>query len=369
MEDHPSLLHLVTEYRYTEALSHLEEHVVDEDSYARTLHALVQMMDPSPQAIEVAEVICSRLPHLVATGHNGETLLHICMSAREVWNPATQQFDFYRRSPQMALTLIRAFPEVCTMWARSETGALWDHIVIKTPLHLACEANADIMVLKAMLQVDPTLASQITGEYTSAENMGQHTREQKSPADLLWAAAANGTSVYKMALLLLTQFEGRVVDPLPMHHLLHAACSGKCPWECFDRILEGYSAQASQRDDRGNFPLHYAVQNSSLLFQECTYPSVFHRSPGVVDLTSLLSIRRHHRLGQHSVSVTLKLNTGIIEKVVAANPEALHALDAETGLPPALLAATKSGTSQHYLSVTFDLLLAAPDLVLGALAK
>jgi hypothetical protein len=355
-----------------EALCHLEEYgvdeEVDEDSYAHTFHALVRMWNPSPQAIKMAEVICSRLPHLVATVHNGETPLHMCVSARKAWNRATQKYDFYRPSPQMALTLIRASPEVCTVGAWSVTGSLWNTIILKTPLHLACEANADIMVLKAMLQVDPTLASQMMGHFTREENMGQYTREQKSPADLLWAAAANETSLDKMALLLLTQLEGRVVDPLPMHHLLHAACYGKCPWEYFDRIWEEYSAQASQIDDRGNFPLHYAVQNSSLLFQ-CTDPSVFHGGPRVVDGTSILSLRRHRRLGQHSVSGTLKWNTGIIEKVMAANPEALYALDGETGLPPALLAATKSGTSRHHLSVTFDLLLAAPDLVLGALAN
>jgi hypothetical protein len=109
---HPLLFRLVTQSRFTEALSHLqlEEHGVDGDSYARTLRELFRMMNPTQEAIEVAEVICSRLPHLVGAVHNGETPLHICVSARRVWTRATGKYVFYPRSAQMALTLISVVP-------------------------------------------------------------------------------------------------------------------------------------------------------------------------------------------------------------------------------------------------------------------
>jgi ankyrin repeat protein len=169
------------------------------------------------------------------------------------------------------------------------TGGTKDPRVKQTPFHLACQANADITVLKAMLQFDPTLAT----EAMLQDNL------KKSPANLLWAAAeaaaaeaeaANEISLDKIALLLLTQFEGSVVDPLPMHHLLHAACALKCPSQYFDRILEEYSAQASQRDDRGILPLHYAAQNwDTINWNPATLERVVKGYPGAVTYQFLMS--------------------------------------------------------------------------------
>jgi hypothetical protein len=90
--------------------------------------------------------------------------------------------------------------------------------------------------------------------------------------------------------------------------------------------LKEYKAQASQEDDRGNLPLHYAVQNW--------------------------------------------WNVDVLKKIVEANPEALFALDGETRLPPALMAATKARFNCTYdVSRTFELLLAAPQIVGQSLAN
>jgi hypothetical protein len=57
----------------------------------------------------------------------------------------------------------------------------------------------------------------------------------------------------------------------------------------------------------------------------------------------------------------------MIQKLVEANPEALRTRDAATGLVPALEAASRSSQfDQYHLSVTYELLLAAPEIVLEA---
>jgi hypothetical protein len=89
-----------------------------------------------------------------------------------------------------------------------------------------------------------------------------------------------------------------------------------------------HSAQTYERDTRGSLLLHYAARNSSLEFQ------------------------RVHDM---------------IKKLVEANPEALRTRDAATGLVPALEAASRSSQfDQYHLSVTYELLLAAPEIVLEA---
>jgi hypothetical protein len=125
-----------------------------------------------------------------------------------------------------------------------------------------------------MLEVDPTLASRtvviikkVQIASLSAINVSRKETKVMSPIDLLWAA--NESAMDKMGLILLTRFDGRVVNPLPMNTLLHAACSADCHcrWDLFSRILQlnEYSSQASTRDTKGNLPLHYAVRNSFLI--------------------------------------------------------------------------------------------------------
>lgn len=259
--------------------------------------------------------------------------MEMCVSTRKAWTPASQQYQNYPRCAAMALTLIRANPAAVTTQSHKKevmttsfcTKQEWKNVtkkvtLVKSMFHLACEADADVTVLKAMLEVEPLLASM------TLLIEGRH----KFPLDVLWFV--NESAMDKMALMiLLTQFEGRVIDPPPMHHLLHGACSKPCPWECFSRILDLYSAQASQRDTIGNLPLHYAVRNSS---------------------GELQRLNRNH---------------DVIQKLIAANPKALRTRDAATGLFPALEAASRSLPYDRYnLSLTYELLLAAPEIVLDA---
>jgi hypothetical protein len=106
IEDRPTLHRLVTRRQYTEALAYLEERGVDELSGMPTLNELVRLIKPSADALAVAEAICSRLPRLVALETGGEKPLHICVSGRRVWNPASKKYEAHPRCAAMALTLI-----------------------------------------------------------------------------------------------------------------------------------------------------------------------------------------------------------------------------------------------------------------------
>lgn len=185
---------------------------------------------------------------------------------------------------------------------------------------------------------------------------------------MLWQA--NDNAMDKMALLLLTSLKGHVVqDPMPMKHILHAACSERCPREYLSRIMHDHPAQASQPDDRGNLPLHYAVRHVSVESQ--AYAKFL--------LSELLNIYPqaaaerddNGRLPLH-VALTgdarLTWYKGGVDKLVAANPEALYTLD-ETGdrLYPVLSAALHALVSRLHLSTTYELLLAAPGVVRYAL--
>jgi hypothetical protein len=178
-----------------------------------------------------------------------------------------------------------------------------------------------------MLLANPELAAQMT-------------KNDKTPMDILLRKNGwnlSGPALNKVALLLLTNLNGRVVDPLPMHHLLHAACCYPRPLTFLTRIMKMFPEQITQPDDEGYLPLHYAVS-----------------SVGRWDDTQDPFM--------HSNFVFSKLM-----KLVKAAPQTLHTVDPEEGLYPALLSAIQATECTTHLSVTYQLLLAAPDIISQAI--
>ena len=288
-----TLVQLVSDKRYEEALEHLQAHpesVVEKDDVgtndACTKVAGKQMLASTEST--VAQAMLDIRPELIHEGNfeHGKTLLHEAVCRSKSGEP---------RNTDLALVLMSADPAAVSVTARDGTSG--------TPFHIACNANSDIVVMKAMLQVNPDLASEIA------------RRVAKTPIEILlrqngWDTTGE-QALEKIALILLVNFKGRVVEPLPMQEIVHAVCAYPRPLTFLTRIMKAFPEQVHQTDEHGHLPLHYAVKNVGIWDNS--------RNPFV-----------------HSNFVFQKLM-----KVVRANPDALLTIDPTDGLYPALVSAVE----------------------------
>lgn len=329
-------------------LAHIKDHADDlvwADRYGNTaLHKLCKVQCPTQKDVQLVDQMVRRRPELVSTPNVSRwTPLHLACEKRTVLRQGSAQ-------TQMALLLVNTSPAAVSIQVQSGFKRM-------TPFHLACEANADIKVLRAMLEVNPALASQ------PCVSEGMHTAGDDSPLEMVW----KHHDMDKMALLLLTAFEKELVDPLPMRHLLHAACYTKCPRDYFSLVVSKCPNQASQPDDAGNLPLHYAVRHACVESQTYTQfvleklLQVYPTACSIPDGTGRLAL--HVALSDSR----LTWHKGGIDLLVKANPEALYCLDTTSRLYPFLTSALYATQSRLHLSTTYNLLLAAPGVVRHAL--
>jgi ankyrin repeat protein len=283
------------------------------------------------------------------------TPLHFAVEKRLAWGSD-------RNTTALILRLIQACPSAVSV--RTHSG-----FKTKTPFHIACETDADYLVLKAMLTINPALATEPYVKkdvYSVVEN----------PLQLLWknnrhASAANSFRVQqqskeKMALLLKAAHCGTVRTLLPDGRkflLLNAACSVRCPRDYFTLVLRENKNQVDQPDEDGLLPLHYAVMNASADSQAYTQfviEALLEAYPGGASVADSIG-----RLPLH-VAVANSLTTwhkGGVRELTFSCPNALRQRDPETGLVPFLASATFATKSRLHLSTTFELLLAAPEMV------
>jgi hypothetical protein len=309
-----SLNRLVGDRRYEHALEYLETHPEEislkDRSNKTPLLRICQEVNPGPHAVALVQAMVNFAPQIVKEKlPQSKTLLHEAVSRSRSGEA---------RSTDLALVLINANPAIVSV--KEEPWKM-------TPFHTACDADADIVVLKRMLFADAELSAQMT-------------KNGKTPMDILLRKNGwnlSGPALDKVALLLLTNFNGRVVDPLPMHHMVHAACCYPRPLTFLTRIMKMFPEQISQPDDEGYLPLHYAV-----------------RSVGRWDDTQDPFM--------HSNFVFQKLM-----KLVKAAPQTLHTVGPDEGLYPALMSATQANECTIHLSVTYQLLLAAPEIISQAI--
>lgn len=310
-----TLIQLVRGKQYEEALEHLKAHpesVLEKDEDGRTaLQKICQETNAGDPGVTLAQAMLDIRPELIHEGNleQGRMLLHYTVCRSLIRAP---------RSTDLALVLMSADPAAVSVSARDGSGF--------TPFHTACYADSDIVMLRAMLQVNPQLAGDI--------------RQGKTPIELLlrqngWNTT--GEALEKIALILLVNFKGRVVDPLPMQEIVHAVCAYPLPLTFLTRIMRAFPEQVHQTDEHGHLPLHYAVKNVGI-WDNSSNPFV------------------------HSNFLFQKLM-----KVVRANPSALLTIDPTDGLYPALVSAVKSDDNTIHLSVTYQLLKEAPEMIAQAI--
>lgn len=344
----PTLYRLAADRQYDRIPEHIRRHPDDlqwSDRYGSTaLHILCQARVVDRRLLAAVDAILAMAPEQVAWANIATwTPLHFAVEKRA---------DGDDESTALILRLIRACPMAVSV--ATQTG-----FKTKTPFHIACEADADIKVLRAMLEINPSLAVEPFLKrdlYAVAEN----------PVQLLWKnARLNGTRLRrlreKMALLLRAAHQGCLNGD--DFCLLHAACSVRCPRDYFALVLEENRAQIAQPDAAGLYPLHYAVKNAtadSQAYTQFVIESLLEVYPQAAEVEDT-----HGRLPLH-VAVADTCSTwhkSGVRELTFANPNALRAIDPANGLVPFLTAAVSANKSRLHLSTVYELLLAAPEMV------
>jgi hypothetical protein len=170
-----------------------------------------------------------------------------------------------------------------------------------------------------------------------------------------------------------------------MDNLAHAMCSYffcKTFLEqlvfCPDRASL-FLGQLLQRDERGNLPLHYAVQcrfvkdwddQEKLHVQEAKlYWADIVAILVKTGPEAALAMDGHGQLPLFTAlrATGLSWNHAMIMKLVKECPRVLHQREESSMLFPALFAATRASESDEHLSVAYELLKETPELMLHAL--
>jgi hypothetical protein len=285
------------------------------------------------------------------------TPLHLACDTTFLWG------EHHNNTP-MILRLIQACPRAVSI--RISSG-----FKQKKPFHISCEADADIEVLRAMLQVDPGLATELYGIRD-----GNHTKFG-DPISLLWNARMEKPNEdeqetdEKMALVLRAAYCGIVEDeghpslqlaaPIPEFRLVNAICTIKCPRCYISRVLDTHSDELSLPDGQGLLPLHYAVTNAQEdLHTEFLLETLLEHYKGAASTpipTHLNALPLHVLITDRSMT----WNKGGVQHLVYAHPDALRIPHPRDGMVPFLASAAHATKSRLHLSTTYELLLAAPD--------
>lgn len=196
-----------------------------------------------------------------------------------------------------------------------------------------------------------------------------------------------------MALLLEAAYTGKVSSAFSRRRiwnhdshflLLHAACSmDDCPRSYFQQILAEHSKQCLQTNDQGLLPLHVVLKRPISSYQQFCLQQLLETAPQAAAFRD-----PHGRLPMHialaasnnpvdddcflsstSNITPLTWHTSGIRELTYANPTALRVADPVSNLVPFLSAATSSEHSKECLFTTFELLLAAPEMLAAVTNK
>jgi ankyrin repeat protein len=357
----PTLYRLAADRQYGRIPARVQSNEDDllwTDRYGSTaLHILCQARNVDQALLLAVDAILQRAPEQVAWANIATwTPLHFAVEKRLFWGG-----DSYTTA--LILRLIQACPSAVSL--RTHAG-----FKTKTPFHIACEADADYKVLKAMLKINPALA---TAPYADRDLYSV----TETPLQLLWKThqhQQSGTiantfldeqAERKMALLLQAAHLGTVAPLHRSFRLLDAASSVKTPRDYFSKILAKHKAEASVPDGHGLYALHYAVRSASGDSQ--VYTQFVVQSLLAVYPEAAACRDNHGRLPLH-VAIEkshMTWHKGGLRELTYRNASALGEVDPIAGLPPFLASAEAATRSRLHLSTTYELLRMAPDVLLA----
>jgi ankyrin repeat protein len=376
MPKSPTIYRLAADRQYDAIPSRVQSHPEDlnwHDRYGSlALHILCQARAVDEPLLAAVDAILRVAPEQVAWANVATwTPLHFAVEKRLAWGND-------RNTTALILRLIKACPS--TVSVRTHSG-----FKTKTPFHIACEADADYVVLKAMLTINPNLATEPyvkkdvysvvenplqllwknNKHSSSTNNNHNHNNDNQNSPNHNNSLRSQRHTKEKMALLLKAAHYG-TVRTLPAgrtFRLLNAACSIRCPRDYFTLVLQEHRDQIDQPDEDGLLPLHYAVMNASPDSQAYTHFVVealleaYPQGASIADSAGRLPLH---------VAVSDALMTwhkGGVRELTFSCPNALRRRDPVSGLVPFLASASVANKSRLHLSTTFELLLAAPEMV------
>mmetsp|Transcript_4650 Transcript_4650/g.6729 ORF Transcript_4650/g.6729 Transcript_4650/m.6729 type:complete len:360 (-) Transcript_4650:1730-2809(-) len=352
----PSLYVLALNQKFDDILESL-----DNDDYASSLdwidkqgntllHILCRQNNlPS----RLVKLVIERRPGMVAQrNYTSWTPLHLAFDSRRNLKNRPGKSRSYRTNGDgestnnILLQLIQACPRAVSI--PRESG-----FARETPFHIACEAQVEIQILEAMLKIDPTLA--ITELHTGINRLFR---------DKLYE---------HVNLILLTAWAGKLTSEKAF--LLHATCVQCIPREYFMKILNEYKQFATLlKDSNGNTPLHLAaIQKPSRVAP--AHLQFIINSLLDADSRAADQINGEGRYPLHCaldnphvpwITSTPHFGTTCLSRALLGSSKQalLCTRDAITCLYPFQLSATHAHRSRLHLTTTFEILRAAPEVLL-----
>ena len=344
----PTLYRLASERRYERIPIHVKSNPQDVewvDQYGSTaLHILCRSQNIGDALLHAADGILAANSN-IAGQPNGSTWtpLHLACEQRLMWRNDIM-------TEPLVLKLIDACPEAVSTRLQSGFKA-------KTPFHIACENDASLDVLTAMLRVDPKLATQ---PYT------QNELYSEQPLQILWNSLTKNhrqPNTLKMEVLLRAAYCGTVVDDDANFRILPAACSIRCPRDYVSHILSTYPDQISVPDSHGLLPLHHTIKSAdqqSALYTDFLIEELVTEFPDAASMPMERGVLPLHTL---IADREMTWHKGGVRHVVLAFADALRKADPRSGLFPFMTSAMHATQSRMHLSTTYELLRAAPEVI------
>jgi len=289
------------------------------------------------------------------------------------WTPLHLAIKYSKegRKEELILKLIHAWPPAVE--CQLQRGLL-----SKTPFHLACEANASAEILKAMLEVRPTLS---TTPYVKLSD----TSSSEYPLFILWEAIdEKGTTDdwSKMEILLRaathyplgiqsTTSDNEEEKRSSHFDVLRACCQiNPVPREYLQLNIQRYQHRLAWSDNQGWLHLHHAIQSSNEETQSYTeflLESLLQKFPAAASVPFEINYQQSklYVLPLHVLITDRRMtwHNGGVRAMVNAYPDALWTPDPRNGLVPFLGSATNAMQSRAHLSTTYELLRKSPDVI------
>jgi hypothetical protein len=352
----PTVYRLAADRRYHDMIAAINHRPCDlqwTDSYGSTpLHILCQAKSITSDLLQAAAVCTKHMPDAVGWKNAA------------MYTPLQFAIHNYSKKDANRVELILMLLQYANSAALNAPVAIG--YKSQTAFQRACEVNADYSIIKAMLQIDPMLATATYISPTTTRATYYYSRTTSNtfddtPLTILWRSSKNPR---KMALLLEAAYAGTIPRRRRVFNtfsLVHAVCCIQCPHEYLEHVFsESSPSQLLQCDSDGCLPIHKVLQmlqeQPSSFYFACCLELLLTLAPQAASMLEPSS----GRLPLHMALTCDTPDARSIRRLCVCYPNALRVPDPVTGLVPWLMA---SCNARSTLTTNYELLLIAPEML------